>query len=122
LFIHRQFEAEPLRTRGLPSDGKKEKKGLSRGTIHFASHERGYTVSTSQSPDRFMTTLVSRLKKPDGRSRVKLTGSRGTDAERASLWRRFFNVNAVETSTRKFNGRIASDGVAVSVIMNAQKL
>jgi hypothetical protein len=35
--------------------------------------------------------------------------------------RRFFNVNAVETSTRKFNSRIASDGVAV-FIMNVEAL
>lgn len=122
LFIHRQFEAELLRTRDLPSNGKKDKKGLSpKARFTLLPMKGGYTVSYIPISDRFMTTLVTRLKTPDGRYRVKLTGSRGKDAERASLWRRFFNVNAVETSTRKFNGRIASDGVAVSVIMSAQE-
>jgi hypothetical protein len=38
--------------------------------------------------------------------------SRGTTRSEPAF-EEVFNVNAVETSTRKFNGRIASDGVAV---------
>jgi hypothetical protein len=36
-----------------------------------------------------------------------------------ALWRKYFNVNRVETATRKFNDRIASDGVGVTVVMAA---
>jgi len=41
----------------------------------------------------------------------------GRDADRDAIWRRHFNVNLVETVTRRFGMRIVTDGCAVSVLL-----
>jgi hypothetical protein len=47
----------------------------------------------------------------------KLTGGYGTPEEVDNFWRKFFNVNLVETKYRRFGYMIITDGCSVSVKM-----
>lgn len=42
----------------------------------------------------------------------------GRNEDHMKLWRRYFNLNLVETHTRFFDQRILTDGCAVSILMN----
>ncbi|PNG99576.1 hypothetical protein TSOC_014641 [Tetrabaena socialis] len=46
----------------------------------------------------------------------KLVGD-GRSMDATVLWRKYFNLNAVETKTRRFGGSIVTDGTGVSVLM-----
>jgi hypothetical protein len=118
--IHAETEAALLASAtGASTSKKKVLSAKALGRFTMLPKKSSYTVSYIPISDRFMTALVLRLKAAGGRAREKLTGCRGTDAERRALWRKYFNVNRVETATRKFNDRIASDGVGVTVVMKA---
>ncbi|PNH01563.1 hypothetical protein TSOC_012543 [Tetrabaena socialis] len=41
----------------------------------------------------------------------------GRSMDATGLWRKYFNLNAVETRTRRFGGSIVTDGTGVSVLM-----
>jgi hypothetical protein len=120
--IHSEGEQALKLDRDSSSQGNKKLpsvRALKRFTL--LPMKSGYTVSHIPVSIRFMTTLVQRLKSPSGKSQDKLTGSRGTEKEQKMLWRKYFNVNAVETKTRKFDDRISSDGVSITVIMQAKQ-
>lgn len=71
----------------------------------------GFVVNNLQ----FSTmTLLSLLKKTG----LETFHGDGRDVDPYPLWKKYFNLNAVETATRKFRGRIVTDGCAVSIVMN----
>lgn len=46
----------------------------------------------------------------------------GRDQNHSLLWRKYFNINLVETVRRRFDNRIVTDGCAVSVLMEKKTL
>jgi hypothetical protein len=52
---------------------------------------------------------------PDGRA-----DHDGRHADHDAVWRRWFDVNRVETHTRRFGNRITTDGCSVSVLVRKQ--
>jgi len=51
----------------------------------------------------------------------KLARTKGPDSGHDAAWRKHFNVNAIETRTRTFGGRISTDGVTASVHLSREQ-
>ena len=73
----------------------------------------GFTTSHIPISNMMMLSILKAMKleefKGDGR---------GEKENFASIWKRHFNLNLVETQNRRFGCRIVTDGKAVSILMN----
>ena len=80
----------------------------------------GFTASYIPISTRTMLSLVSKLKNRDGSPAQHLTSNVQNipEEEADQIWRTWFNVNAVETTTRTFGHRILTDGCGCSVVMD----
>ena len=71
-----------------------------------------FTVASIPICGRAMASVLTRVRDSNG---VALSKTMGKDAEHDAKWRSHFNVNLVETASRRFGGVISTDGYAVSV-------
>ena len=71
----------------------------------------GFTVSYIPITNRTLRVLLRSGPSPLD---VSLTGA-GTNEDHLPIWRRYFNINAVETRNVRFDERILTDGKGVSV-------
>ncbi len=71
----------------------------------------GYTISNIPISSMFMLKLLKTLQ-----IEKNIPGD-GRTVDAMVYWRKHFNINAVETQTRRFDGRIVTDGRSVSVLL-----
>jgi hypothetical protein len=82
--------------------------------------KHGCTVCNVPVCTRAMLRLVGSMKTHEGHSVCRIPNPRSFD-DPSSIWRKFFNTDMVETSTRKFAGQIVTDGCSVSISMNLNR-
>jgi len=70
--------------------------------------KNGFTVGYVPISKMMLMALVKRWEGFKGDGRLE---------DHAAIWRKYFNVNLVETASRRFDGRIATDGCGVSILM-----
>ena len=79
-------------------------------TFTLLPTKAGFTISHIPISSMFLMSVLKNMRKErfkgDGRS-----------VDQDALWRKYFNVNLVETKVRKFGGSIVTDGCAVSVLL-----
>lgn len=81
-------------------------------------NKNGFTVGHVPICGRALMGVLVRVRNADG---TPLVRTKGTDSGHDSAWRKFFNVNGIETRERMFGGRIATDGVSVSAYMEREQ-
>ncbi len=97
---------------------KKEetRKGFRGRTFTLLPTKRSFTTSHVQFSKMALLGILKRLKLEafagDGRG----VG----DAEVEAIWRRHFHLRPLETESRRFKGRIVTDGCAVAVVMTKE--
>lgn len=83
--------------------------------------KHGCTVSNIPICSRMLLRLVKDLKDRNGRPLYPMDFAISHvskyDESVDKVWRHFFNVNAVETRTRRFDHKLVSDGCSASVLM-----
>jgi hypothetical protein len=92
-------------------------KRLRRARFTLLPYKHGYTVSYVPICTRAWVGILRRVKRRDTSPLVPYKTNRLDDDHNNSAWKRHCNVNSVESKTRRFGGRIATDGYAVSVLM-----
>jgi hypothetical protein len=91
---------------------------LAKTRFAMLPYKHGFTVSSIPICSRAFVGLLRRLRRPDGSPVEALTCNNLKPEEHNRLWRKYGNVNMVETRSRRFGGRISTDGVAVTVHMS----
>ncbi len=91
----------------------------SRSRFTLLPLKSGFTSSSIPICTRAWVAMLRRIKDDNGTPVVPWTTSRLSDDLNNSAWRRHCHVNGVETKSRRFGGRIATDGVSVTVVMQA---
>jgi len=91
------------------ADGKGKKKFRGK-TFTLLPCKQGFTLSYIPVSSMMMFQILKDLKL------INIVGD-GRNEDKHAMWGRFFNLNAVETKTRRFGDRIATDGYAVSILM-----
>jgi hypothetical protein len=117
--LHREVEQHLAERRLLQARGVPLKKTKAR-RFTLLPEKSGFTVSYIPICERFMVSLVSKLKH-DGRPVEKFTGGRGTALECEAMWEKYCNLNAVETKTRSFHRRFLTDGCGSSVLTDSRQ-
>ena len=92
-------------------------KKIRRARFSLLPNKNGFTVSHVPICTRAMIGVLRRVKGKDGLPITKHTTNNVKPREQDTAWRKFFNVNSVETFERYFGNRISTDGVAVTVYM-----
>lgn len=77
--------------------------------------KRNFTVSYMPLSTEMMIVLLKKAKLDVGFK------GRGTEAEKAACWKKYFNLNAVEQRGCTFDGRIVTDGCGVSVQLRREQ-
>ena len=79
---------------------------------------QGFTVANIPICTRAMLRIAGSLRRRDG-SRLTTVSNPidATPRQADAAWRELFNVNAVETGSRRFGHQIVTDGCSVSVLM-----
>lgn len=72
--------------------------------------KHGFTISNVPVSSMFLLKLLKTLKLED------IPGD-GRTMDAMVYWRKYFNVNAIETRNRRFDGRIVTDGCAVTALL-----
>jgi hypothetical protein len=96
-------------------------KRLRRARFSMLPYKHGYTTSHVPICSRAWIGLLRRVKRSNGVAYVPIKTNRPNDNVVNSAWRRHCNVNLVESKTRAFGWRIATDGCAVTVVMEATR-
>lgn len=80
--------------------------------------KQGFTISNIPICTRAMLRIAGSLRRRDGSRLTSVSNPAGATPRQAdAVWRELFNVNAVETSARRFGHQIVTDGCSVSVLM-----
>jgi hypothetical protein len=87
------------------------KKKFAGRTFNLLPVKAGFTISHIPISSMMMVAMLRDM------GLEKFPGD-GRDVDRDAIWRKHFNVNLVETRTRRFAHRIVTDGCAVSVLIN----
>lgn len=84
--------------------------------------KQGFTISNIPICTRAMLRIVGGLRRHDGSRLCTINSPAGATASASDVvWRGLFNVNAVETATRRFGHQIVTDGCSVSVLMKTNR-
>lgn len=84
--------------------------------------KHGCTVSNVPLCTRAMLRLVGTLRTREGRAVHPVSNpKKSASTEGHAVWRRFFDVNLVETQGRRFDHQIVTDGCSVSVLMTTRQ-
>lgn len=94
-------------------------KRLRRARFSMLPYKHGYTTSHIPICSRAWIGLLRRVKRSNGVAYVPINTNRPDHNVVNSAWKRHCNVNMVESKTRAFGWRIATDGCAVTVVMDA---
>lgn len=97
----------------------KTRRRLSKARFTMLPLKSGFTASSIPICSRAWVAVLRRLKAPDGRPVVPWKTNQLSPDLFNSSWRRHCDVAKVETRSRAFGGRIATDGVSVTVVMEA---
>ena len=92
------------------TDAGKRKKKFKGKTFTLLPCKGGFTLSYIPISSMTMLQVLKDLKL------MNIVGD-GRDEDKHAMWCKFFNLNAVETRTRRFADRIVTDGYGVSVLM-----
>ena len=92
------------------TDAGKRKKNFKGKTFTLLPCKGGFTLSYIPISSMTMLQVLKDLK-------LMNFAHDGRDEDKHAMWSRFFNLNAVETRTRRFADRIVTDGYGVSVLM-----
>ena len=95
-------------------------KGTAARRFALLPRKHGCTVGNVPVCTRTMLRLVSSMKTREGRAVCHIPNPQSFN-DPDSIWRQFFNVDMVETHTRKFAGQIVTDGCSVSISMNLHR-
>ena len=117
--LYQEMEAHFEHRRSAVADGLQPgRTPLRRFTI--LPRKNGFTASYIPIHTRAMLKLVTTLKDRDGNPRQTL--SRCLDKvppeESDKVWRRWFNVNSIETRSRRFSHLILTDGCGARVVLD----
>ena len=98
-------------TASEPAPSTKAAKAVRVQTFTLLPTKAGYTISHVPISSMTLMGLLKRSGLEPG-----IQGD-GRTANHRCMWAKYFNLNAVETRTKKFDGRILTDGYGVSVLM-----
>ena len=91
-------------------NGKRKKKFKGK-TFTLLPCKSNFTLSYIPISSMTMIQVLKDLKL------INIVGD-GRDEDKHAIWARFFNLNAIETMTRRFADRIVTDGYGVSILMD----
>ncbi len=91
---------------------------LTKARFALLPYKAGFTTSHVPICSRAWVGLLRRITNDDGTPVVKWTTNRLDVNGHDACWRRACHVSAFETRTRRFGGRIATDGVSVTVVLD----
>jgi hypothetical protein len=121
-FFWRLFQdAEDLFQARLDASERGEKlKRTPMPRFNLLPKKEGFTTSYVPISTRTMLQLVSSITNRDGGgAQYMSTNPSDVGPEEADrIWRRWFNINSIETSTRRFGHLILTDGCGVRVILD----
>ena len=83
-------------------------------------YKHGYTTSHFHVSSMQLFRLLRTGEDEDYKLLTKEGIKDGRDLDAHSIWKKHFNLNIVETRTRKFANRIVTDGYAVGALMNVR--
>ena len=118
--IHKDFERMHSERRLAKFCGEKTQRTAAR-RFDLLPRKKSFAPIFIPIQSRFLlSTLLSLKNKDKGEAQPMSAGLRrvaGT-MEADAIWRTWFNINSVETCTKRFGYRIVTDGVSVTVVMN----
>jgi len=109
------FEAEYAAAKAASVPDPKRLRTLRKARFSVLPTKRGFTVGSVPLCGRAMAGILTKVKDSQG---FALQKNKGRDDGHDASWRKHFNINLVETWTRRFGGSITTDGVKVGVHMN----